>query len=371
VDPVQEEGGRSAASTPPRMAPAAGARIPELDSLRGLAALGVLALHMMPKLFFWAGSCVDLFFILSGFLITSILLANRESPRMLVAFYVRRALRIWPVYYVTFIAALGIFLLAGMLKDGAWPVVPPGQWWALVFLQYVDRYIPGATHLEPIWYFAHSWSLAVEEQFYLVWPLLFFFLRPRLAALAVAASAIVAVAVVLRHHGLYFYLLATRIDGLMFGILLAYLVADKSSLLFRLPPRDFVIVILLGLSLLVPYLASHGTLNLWGHHPQRAVEVLGFCLVYASVIAASIRWSGAHWLAPLRTRALMHVGKLSFAIYMFQVPIGYVVLEALAHDWIGSVSAHLLTPLLTLLAAQLSYIAIERQMLILKARFPY
>src|ERR1700722_14868601 len=83
-------------------APAAASRhVPELDSIRGIAALSVVLYHGFPLVFFLGWSFVDCFFVLSGYLITSILLINVGSAKLLPAFYFRRALRIWPVYYGT------------------------------------------------------------------------------------------------------------------------------------------------------------------------------------------------------------------------------------------------------------------------------
>ena len=350
---------------------AAGSRILELDALRGFAALGILCLHTMQKYFFWAWSCVDFFFILSGFLITSILLANADTPRMLFSFYARRALRIWPVYYVTFVAAVAIFLVAGRLGQGVWPSLPSGEWLDLVFLQETNHYIPGGPALEYIWYFQHSWSLAVEEQFYLLWPLLFFFVRPPLRLLAPVCLVVIAATIWARGHGAYFYLLITRIDGLMFGIVLAYLAADRGSVLYRARAGAFVWPALAGLLLLLPYLLSHGERNLWADAPARAVEVAAFCTIYVCVVAAAIRWSGAPFLALLRLPVLTHIGKLSFAIYMFQVPIAYLLFEAVARKLMPPLLGAVLIWVLTLMAAHMSYIFIERHALRLKSRFPY
>src|ERR1700744_3920986 len=83
-------------------------RVPELDALRGLAAVGVAAYHAYPYTFFLGWIGVDLFFVLSGFLITSIILEHAGKPGFFGTFYFRRALRILPVYYLTLFAALAL-----------------------------------------------------------------------------------------------------------------------------------------------------------------------------------------------------------------------------------------------------------------------
>src|SRR5947208_17076877 len=102
--------------------------IPELDSVRGLAAMGVVLFHAYPNLFFFGWSCVDLFFVLSGFLICGILLENGGTSGFAKAFYFRRALRIWPVYFLTLAAVL---ILNAVSPHGH---SAKGLPWNLVFL---------------------------------------------------------------------------------------------------------------------------------------------------------------------------------------------------------------------------------------------
>src|SRR5262249_40880734 len=144
-----------------------GAYMPQLDGLRAVAVLAVVAHHTLPGPLVDAlnpgAAGVRLFFVLSGFLITGILLGCRESMaqqgagQALASFYARRFLRIFPLYYF----ALAVVLLAGVqeARDGAA--------WHLAYLSNVYGVRQG-------WLgsLAHFWSLAVEEQFYLVWPAL-------------------------------------------------------------------------------------------------------------------------------------------------------------------------------------------------------
>ncbi|HUP91355.1 MAG TPA: acyltransferase [Solimonas sp.] len=342
-----------------------------MDGLRGLAVAGVLALHTSTRLFFWGWACVDLFFVLSGYLITTILLANAGSPRMLVSFYVRRALRIWPVYYLALLVTLLIYFVGGKLGSGAWPGMPDGQWLSFIFLQYTDQYLPGAPDIEYIWYFAHSWSLAVEEQFYLLWPLVFFLLRPGLRALFAGCAVLIALAMWARAQGWYIYLLLTRIDGLLFGIVLAYLVSGPGRILYRLPARWLGYAAAAGVVLVAPYLLVGYGHRLSPNFSDRTVEVAAFCLLSAALVAAAVRWSGAAWLGWLRVRPLVHLGRISFAVYMYHVPVGYLTLVAVEHGYLTRHQGHLAMWIVSLLVAHLSFVLIERQVLSLKERFPY
>jgi peptidoglycan/LPS O-acetylase OafA/YrhL len=150
--------------------------IPQLDRLRGLAILMVLLIHAeaaAPSALIgmvnqgWAG--VDLFFVLSGFLITGILWDTRDHAGYFKRFYGRRILRIWPPYTIVLVAA---FCLLPLLKHsfGGWfreiPQEPLGVW---AYLLMIQNFFGSALRKSPI--LVVTWSLAIEEQFYLIWPI--------------------------------------------------------------------------------------------------------------------------------------------------------------------------------------------------------
>ncbi|HVG26286.1 MAG TPA: acyltransferase, partial [Acidobacteriaceae bacterium] len=158
--------------------------IPALDGVRGLALLGVVASHVFPgtpqgpvtfavrQAFAFGATGVDLFFALSGFLITGILLDSLPDPGFFRKFYARRALRIFPLYYgVLAIYALGALLLGMRYSHELVSLALYLQNTALVAPPMYAYPGPSALPL------AHFWSLAIEEQFYLVWPLVVFSLR--------------------------------------------------------------------------------------------------------------------------------------------------------------------------------------------------
>jgi peptidoglycan/LPS O-acetylase OafA/YrhL len=167
------------------------AYIPELQGLRGLAVLGVVIYHCHPRLVgtwlyygsLWGWAGVNLFFVLSGFLITSILLEARDRPHYFRNFYARRALRIWPVYVL--VLAICYADAPWFIGPSVWEAVKTAPWWAYVlFLQNLSRWaMPPAV--------AQTWSLAIEEQYYFLWaPVVRFLRRPwMLAVLLVIAFA--------------------------------------------------------------------------------------------------------------------------------------------------------------------------------------
>jgi peptidoglycan/LPS O-acetylase OafA/YrhL len=218
----------------------AAGRIPSLDGLRGVASLMVLTyhfgphiapegtpfffLHLIPPLFFQG---VDLFFVLSGFLIGGILLDARESPAFFRTFYARRALRIFPLYYLT-LALYFVGLAVAGPGATAWRLfenpIPPWAYW--FYLQNVTMTVFNT--FGPVW-LAGSWSLAIEEQFYLILPAVVRFTSPRtlwricwvafLAALLL--RGVIAKFKIVSSMGAY-VLLPARMDSLAAGVMVAY-----------------------------------------------------------------------------------------------------------------------------------------------------
>ena len=191
------------------------AYMPELDGLRALAILAVMAFHdhLPGGDAGWLG--VPFFFLLSGFLISGLLLdADRES--YFKSFYIRRALRIFPIYYLVFFLMLGL-CIAFNKSHGDW----------LWFLTYTQNYPMGIRNWPnfpaPFW---HTWSLAVEEQFYLLWPLIIFLVPKRF--LIHTCASLMAGAVVYRfavgNHLMACVALPANFDTLCAGAGLAVMV---------------------------------------------------------------------------------------------------------------------------------------------------
>lgn len=344
-----------------------GAHIAELDGLRGIAVLMVLLLHTRPGLFYWGWSGVDLFFVLSGFLITRILLDNRGQPGMLWSFYGRRILRIWPVYYLTLALTAGLHAftgVAGATESG----IPSGHWLGLAFLQNTEHYV-GQPELSYLWYFRHSWSVAVEEQFYLVWPLLLvgFAVRPsRLAALGVIALC---AALVARLYDVFIYLLLTRVDGLVLGATVAFAVSGPRPWLHRLPRRYLAVAAAIGIALVSPYLwfarSPADAIHL------RAAAVTGAVLLFAVALCAILRNLGHGWLSWLRSRPLRWVGRISYGLYMYHVPVGALAMLAAQNAGLGSGAGKLGMWIGSFIVAHLSYELMEKRILAFRRVLPY
>jgi peptidoglycan/LPS O-acetylase OafA/YrhL len=177
------------------------AYFPSLDGLRAVSFFGVFLWHYMGVPYGWAG--VDVFFVLSGFLITGILYDTRDDTHRVRNFYIRRTLRIFPLYYGVLLA---IFLLTPLVRWAwtwqwiAWPLYL-GNFLRFFYPHLNNRFVDtfADAHLVSRAYprldlrLGHFWTLCVEEQFYLLWPWIVFTVRDRRKLMAICAACIVLV----------------------------------------------------------------------------------------------------------------------------------------------------------------------------------
>jgi len=342
-------------------------RIPELDGIRGVAILLVLMVHftLVPGLrdplfsavsFGWAG--VDLFFVLSGYLITSILLKSRAEPHYFQTFYTNRVLRIFPLYYTFLFGCL--FFVPASFAHQAW-------YWL-----YLENFLNAWGKSIPV--MNHFWSLAIEEQFYLVWPVVVWKLPARrltqvcaVLIIAIAAARFVVVHFPLPSREFVYALTPLRCDALLFGALVACLQAR--GLLARF---SFVVkwTALTGFALLCfGIVRSHGT-----GYVEPGIERFGYFgvdLLFASLIAAVPLWRGSRWFAPARSGFLRFFGKYSYAIYVFHYPISRYLLSFAIGGVSPAVKAllvFLVGTVLSVAAALVSWNLLEKHCLALKAR---
>lgn len=347
-------------------------KIQSLDGLRAIAILLVFFNHMHALLPVWNQTSfycglyvqqgwigVDLFFVLSGFLITGILIDSREAVNYFRGFYIRRILRIFPLYYLVLTGIiLGSQFLTRMHAE-AGPAVA-----SLVPLVQ-DRWIYFCylTNWTGLWkaqwgvnfssILAHFWSLAIEEQFYFVWPFIVWFARPRLipwiAGTVAGLSAMFRLAWAC-HMGVQMLVppasievaLATvcRLDGLFVGALCAYFFRDfELALKIRkwlpwvggLGIGTFFVVF--SLMLFFPQrgaLLIYGPTSLVDHSLEDAVRLFSLCGGYTLLaigfgawvlLAAYTETERTLTQRFLKSRTLGVIGKYSYGIYVFHVPI--------------------------------------------------
>jgi peptidoglycan/LPS O-acetylase OafA/YrhL len=308
-------------------------RIPEFDSLRGIASCGVILTHFwrQPLHLFWGWTLLEFFFVLSGYLITTILLEGKGNLKFVRNFYVRRTLRVWPLYFVSLLAVLGACgaMGCGFETEGR----PSGIPLYFFFLQFTDFYVApenGVFAYVPI--FWHSWSLAVEEQFYLIWPLTFLIFRPRFGTAMLFIIPLFVAGYLARYYGYNPAILLTRIDGLLLGIILAYVRRH-----FELNPQQnrrpwrFLLwcTILVGALALVPYMVSGWNLPFENANVDRSSPVLLFSLIFFGMVGLVGEFSGHRWMAWLRHKLLVLLGNMSYSLYMFHLPVVFFLGRAL------------------------------------------
>jgi peptidoglycan/LPS O-acetylase OafA/YrhL len=320
---------------------AAARTIPALDGVRGLAILLVLGHNLNPFVgggavermvelaanFGWVG--VQLFFVLSGYLITGILLDTRTAPGYYRGFFGRRVLRIFPLYYAVLVVALVILPALGLapprlLEDRA-------HWiWLWTYLvNWTEPFGAGVAA------FPHFWSLAVEEQFYLVWPFVVRRATPRRVLHVAIALAVIALAsrIGLRiadfnEQGPYMFTIC-RMDALGLGAAVAAAVRIP-ALHARIVDRRRGILGGAAVLFVAGLLATHGypRTNLVGQTAGYTLLALTFAALVLAVVLDDERGRGRVGAA-LQNPVLRSFGKYSYAIYLFHQPLNQMIGEPL------------------------------------------
>jgi peptidoglycan/LPS O-acetylase OafA/YrhL len=353
-----------------------------LDGMRGAAVLAVIAFHYLVFGAGWAG--VQMFFVLSGFLITSILLEERDSPFAfyLKRFYWRRSLRIFPLYF----ACIGVIAIATAMALG--PAAAFLEQWPYLLTYTFNHACLWRECIYP-WYWDHLWSLSVEEQFYLIWPALIFFLSRRALGWVlvgiVVATPFLRLAVEISFPGriaghrigaIIYMLTACQLDAFACGALVAYmprharvpnavrlwrgasvaLLAAGLANQWAIRHAARLLPLTIGFPVNAPfnYQSSWGytLVNLWS-------ATLVMTLLQENAVARFFRWG-----------PLAHVGKISYGVYIFHLPILVLARRHLGFFYtstlLGQVLVFALYLAVTLAVSQVSYVWFERRFLALK-----
>jgi peptidoglycan/LPS O-acetylase OafA/YrhL len=363
--------------------------IPSLDGLRGLAIILVLLFHFTPEgggrtlvgtmtrwisQLGWCG--VDLFFVLSGFLITGILFDAKGSPHYFRNFYMRRVLRIFPLYYGVLLAVFVIVPLFHPMTSPEDRRLMQNQHWLWLYGANIPQAIGNDWPLENSWVkLNHFWSLAVEEHFYLVWPaIVFLFSRKTLMRICVAC---IVVALGLRCAAYFWWndtaayvLTPCRMDELAMGALIALAARGAGGIGAMVRPARWIggaLAIALGI--------------IW----YEAVEELNYT-VALSVLAALfgmllvLAVGGKATSRIFSNRVLRFFGKYSYGIYVFHWMLSpmlkkhfsYVKLgAAIGSTFIGVGLSMMIAIGISVLVAILSWHLYEKHFLKLKRFFEY
>ncbi len=359
--------------------------VPALDAIRGLAILlvtgyrfwerpvgEVVPTDALSHVFSLGFRGVDLFFVLSGFLITGILFDAKQKPHFFRNFYMRRTLRIFPLYYAVLAVALVLPPLVGVSTMRLLPQAHEHQSWLWLYGANVLQSLRGEWCLGS---FNHFWSLAVEEHFYLFWPLVIYCCSRRTAM--IACGSIVGIAAIARTVWLLgggndvaaetFTLL--RMDALAMGGLLALAVRGpggvKALYPWAIAGAVFLAAVLLPISLL--------------HKRLLAIPELLFAVFFAATILLALTASkeglwGKLWNSPL----LRFFGKYSYGMYVFQnllIPLVAtwlsveILQQHLGSQILAKIAYLALMSALTIAAAVASWHLFEKHILKLKSWF--
>jgi peptidoglycan/LPS O-acetylase OafA/YrhL len=303
-----------------------GIRIPELDGLRGLAILLVLGFHFINNTLEdlpgkvcsflaqltsvgWAG--VDLFFVLSGFLIGSILIRQKGSKNYFRTFYIRRLVRIIPNYYLLLV----IFLLVNsasyfqnnhfLLQNGS--TIPIWSYFAIVhnfFMAWFHKMGNAALSI--------TWSIGIEEQFYIIFPFVIYFMNKKWVPWFLLVTIFAAVFFrSLAHHWIPPYvLLPCRMDAISFGALLAYF-HEKGSLqkLMELYHKRMFLCLMAIIGV--------ATLVFWRTHDLGIWRNTFLSIVFSTALLYALYRNNNFFGIVLRMSWLRWVGKISYSLYLF------------------------------------------------------
>lgn len=338
--------------------------VPELDGLRGLAILWVVLYHCKPRLVgtwiygtsLWGWAGVLIFFVLSGFLITSILLTTRDKPHYFHNFHARRFLRIWPVYLLLLIV---VYLNAPwFIGPPVWQAIKTAPWWAYLLCIQNLFHLSLPPALEP------TWALAIEEQFYFVWaPVARWLRRPWMLAIVLVGALIVSPALRLSH---YSWLTPTHtlihLDALAWGSLIA--------LAIHTLPLSRRTWLWLGLCGAAAGFAAAATIAGGTAFLDSALSV-GF----VGTMLAAIASTGAHnpLSAILRRGPLKFYGRISYGLYMIHISVfiyfGWFDLRMDRYGVAGNVAIVLFRLAVSTVAATALWYGFESQVLKLKRHF--
>lgn len=337
----------------------------ELDGVRGIAALMVMYFHFMfdlnpghsgllsliKKVSVVGQTGVTLFFVLSGFLITRILLQSKESPHYFTFFYIRRSLRIFPLYYL--FLALSFFIFPLLIPGQAVTLRDTWPYW--VYMQNFARTFN--------WHSAgplHFWSLAVEEHFYLFWPVIVYFSTYKRLFWIIISFIVLAILCRVylistgNVYGISFFTF-TQFDCLAIGSFLAInevkkWVSIKQILIFTI----FLAIFLSGFWVLI------------GGKALNTVQYFKLPVIacfYAGLISVLILYK-TPLNAFFKTRILTYTGKISYGLYVYHPICFFIIHHYIAFKYILAEFA--VSFLFSYIIATISYYSFENQFIKMK-----
>ena len=353
-----------------------------MDGLRGLAILLVMFYHYVyggldessaagrwvHAVFPLAWSGVDLFFVLSGFLLGGILLDARESGNYFRTFYIRRCCRILPLYFLW----VGLVILLPRI----FPQATPSEWYSAVFLReiphfahweyflFLQNFYVAKTSLFGSSWLAVTWSLAVEEQFYLVLPFAIWVIPRRtlpvvLGALILLVPAGRVLLYLFRPDLFLFVLLPCRADTLLLGVLCACLIKDEKARGWLEAGRERLllpfIVLLLGVGGLTAFAGRQGYARLFNSFEMVSLGYSWLAMFYASLLLLVVTAKTGLIRAVMLWPWLRHFGIIAYGMFLMHMAVNNLV-HGLLFSTASVQFAHFVDLLATLLAFLLTWL---------------
>ncbi|MDP3860591.1 MAG: acyltransferase [Phaeovulum sp.] len=332
--------------------PLIGRRV-QIDGLRALAMIGVLYVHFWNKSPTTEHVRVSLFFVVSGFIISQILMTARDRGGRIhiLNFYARRALRLFPALFV--LVALGvIFDMDGFRGLAMWPI-----------LQASNIYFAMSGSFKP-WITSHLWSLNALEQFYLLWPIVILLLPLRRIYVLVLF--------------IFTAMILVRVNGEQFGlsgwwrnmVFVSDPIAMGAFTCLLMRVRAVALVLISRSAIIAALLVLAAPFYLWeGFGNSQSYRVMIQPALAVLVAGAFVGYGGlAGWL--LGNKATLFVSKISYAVYIYHLMIWWLVGQYFPAIWAPGPTTFAILSALTLLAATISWYALEQPISRLKRYFP-
>ena len=374
---------------------------PELDGLRAIAILLVMWWHssslacdllfdrydfdyisVIYYKFTILGSCgVCLFFVLSGFLITGILIDTNDEKNKYKKFYIRRSLRIFPLYYgsIVLFSVLSYFYFGGYFNIGDR---------ILAFLLYMQNYdsifIGEVPLVSSGWYFFdHYWSLAIEEQFYIIWPIFFFWIYNKrsftsglmiMLALIVLSAALRFVMTYWMDWQYAYVMTLSRLDALIMGAMIAYIIKKRPKAFAEIQKRVkfFAPIFPLFIIFLGAFIAQY--VELYIMYTRYLVTIGSLCSLFLFVYVLGCPKDKNIFFRVLCSGVFRRIAQVSYGMYIFHFPIQVIMRdyliknESLDHWDIHAVLFFVGVPL-SFIVASFSFHLFEKPILRLKDKY--
>ncbi|WP_159457501.1 acyltransferase family protein [Kosakonia pseudosacchari] len=344
--------------------------IPSLDGIRGLAIVLVLIVHYFyagpsihknpipADLFIFGWTGVELFFVLSGFLITSILIRIKNEKRSFATFYINRASRILPVY-LAFLFAVLLASIVGKPEILSSQLNNVRENFYIYFL-YISNfsYLAGLDLSKADAIMGPAWSLAIEQQFYLIWPFIICALSIKNTKIMLVTSYLILVVsrFILSdyfHYNVIYHTTFLHFDGLAVGSLAALFYKN----IIKHKKSTFLIFIAISSLLILTFIYAGSV-----HYKNKIIYTVGYpviCLFYCYLILTVITTKKASSF--FESRVMVALGKYSYCIYLIHWPS--LIITRIAIPEVGLtlwVLSFLCFTLIMVVAAKISFVFLER-----------